>query len=135
MKKYSYGIQGFTWASCVSHVQRAAERALCRVDDKEGDVSVSLLTLTLTVTVSDGVDKQRLDRALKKEIEGAGYRIETDEERLTPRDKKEKERESAKKAWISFGACAALSLILMLFRWLRPFRLVAMWMRVQSERF
>lgn len=121
MKTYRYDVQGMTCASCVSHVERAAGDAVCRVQNKKrdemekGEVSVSLLTASLTVTVGDHIDKDKLDSALSKAIVGAGYRIEAKNAAITPADKAKSERESTKKAWRLWMVSAVLTLALMLF--------------------
>ena len=121
MIKHRYDVQGMTCASCVSHVERAAKEALCRIENKKkdgvtkGEVSVSLLTSSLTVLVSEEIDKDKLDSALSKAVAGAGYRIELKSDDISPENKIKRERESTKKAWRSWIVSAALTLILMLF--------------------
>ena len=114
MKKYRYTVSGMTCASCVSHVERAAVHALSNI--KNATVTVSLLTSSLTVLADDQADKEKIDRLLKKEITRQGYGVAPAEENdAFSAEKAEKQRKNNRRAWISWGICAALTLLLMVF--------------------
>ena len=128
-KKYRYDISGMSCAACVSHVERAAKKALDHIQPKEMDtcdydVTVSLLTSSMNVEIDESlvekVGKDALDRALMTEISHAGYHAKIADATVTERKQTAKQTEKTEKkrlkqSWLTFVLSALLTLILMLF--------------------
>ncbi|MBO5897925.1 MAG: heavy metal translocating P-type ATPase [Clostridia bacterium] len=119
MKKLRYDISGMSCAACVSHVERAAQRAVDTLNITNVTVSVSLLTSSMSIETDGALPVQKidLDRALQKEITAAGYGVsvaaENDESAFF--QKTEQEREQLRSSWSSFILSAALTALLMVF--------------------
>ncbi len=121
MKKLRYTIRGMSCAACVSHVERAAKKAIYSTlpPDASATVTVSLLTSSMSVEIENDLnDPSALERALIDEISRAGYgasvAVESEQIGNTANQAKE-EKQALKQSWISFGVSAALTLVLMVF--------------------
>lgn len=117
--KYRYDITGMSCAACVAHVERAARHALEKIQIT-GEPTVSLLTSSMSIECEALTDRQALDHMLEQEISHAGYGCRASDESAASvtkqsSDKDAQEKQALKKSWLSFGASAALTLVLMLF--------------------
>jgi len=128
-KKYRYDISGMSCAACVSHVERAAKKALDHIQPKGKDscpydVTVSLLTSSMNVEIDESlvekVGKDAIDRALITEISHAGYHakmadVTVTERKQTAKQTEKTEKKRLRRSWFTFALSALLTLILMLF--------------------
>ncbi|MBR2622002.1 MAG: heavy metal translocating P-type ATPase [Clostridia bacterium] len=130
MKKYRYDVTGMSCAACVGHVERAANKALCKLlpkkkeQDNGYEVTVSLLTSSMTVEIEDAlvekIGKDRIDRALMDEITHAGYHVKATKQanKIEQKDAKEtvkQDKKSLRRSWLRWMISALLTVILMLF--------------------
>ncbi len=123
-KKYRYEITGMSCAACVSHVEAAARRALCRLLPKNEscEVTVSLLTSSMSIEINretmESIGKDRIDKALSSAIGAAGYgacpmtqgQIHT---RKNESQKMEQQKKEIRGHWLNWLLSALLTLVLM----------------------
>ena len=130
MKKYRYDVTGMSCAACVGHVERAANKAFCKLLPKEKEknktyeVTVSLLTSSMSVEIEDSliekIGKDRLDRALTDEITHAGYQVRAIEsgkliEQKDAGQAMKRDKRFLRLSWLRWTLSALLTTALMLF--------------------
>ena len=74
MKKYRYEVKGMSCAACVTHVEKAAHKA---IDDSCQNITVSLLTNSITFESDDSADGAAIEHQLAASLHAGGYELVT----------------------------------------------------------